>query len=99
MDGRSESSREPPGVLYRLKVDGRLGEARIRWLEAEEWAHSAGTTVLDVRVADQAELYGRLRRIADLNLRLLSCRRLEPDAETGTDSDSDTEPDTSGDSP
>jgi hypothetical protein len=32
-------------------------------------------TVLEVRVVDQSELHGRLRRIHDLNLTLVSLRR------------------------
>ena len=63
-------------VLYRLEVDGRISAAWVGWFEADTITTVDDHTVLVVRVADQAELYGRLRRIHDLNLRLISVSRI-----------------------
>lgn len=62
---------------FRVEVEGAVGRVAVDWLEAEPVGEGTGTTVLEVRVADQAELYGRLRRIHDLNLTLVSLRRLD----------------------
>ncbi len=66
-------------VLYRLEVGGRIPESWAGWFEADTITTVGDLTVLDVRVADQAELYGRLRRIHDLNLRLISVTRIGPE--------------------
>lgn len=58
-------------MLYRLVVAGRIGEGWVDWFGADDLTQEDDRTVLLVRVADQAELFGRLRRIQDLNLRLL----------------------------
>jgi hypothetical protein len=63
-------------VLYRLEVGGRIPASWVGWFEADTITTVEGLTTLDVRVADQAELYGRLRRIHDLNLRLISVTRI-----------------------
>lgn len=63
-------------VLYRLEVAGRVSPSWVAWFEADTITPAGDTTYLEVRVADQAELYGRLRRIHDLNLPLISLRRL-----------------------
>lgn len=63
-------------VLYRLAVGGRIPGSWAGWFEADTITTAQGLTTLDVRVADQAELYGRLRRIHDLNLRLISVTRI-----------------------
>ncbi|MFH1763499.1 MAG: hypothetical protein ABIF09_04825 [Gemmatimonadota bacterium] len=63
-------------VLYRLEVGGRIPASWAGWFEADTITMVGDLSVLDVRVADQAELYGRLRRIHDLNLRLISVTRI-----------------------
>ena len=63
-------------VLYRLEVGGRISASWAGWFEADTIRTVDDLTILDVRVADQAELYGRLRRIHDLNLRLISVTRI-----------------------
>lgn len=66
-------------LRYRLEVDGRVGPGWSAWFEADTVTSTGSSTLLQVRVADQSELYGRLRRIHDLNLRLVSLRRVDPD--------------------
>lgn len=70
MSGRRHD-RSRDTVLYRLVVAGRLEESWLDWFGADVVDPGDEETVLWVRVADQAELFGRLRRIHDLNLKLL----------------------------
>jgi hypothetical protein len=65
-------------VLYRVEVAGALAASWPEWFAADAGRTTGKNTVLDVRVADQAELLGRLRRVHDLNLRLISVTRIEP---------------------
>lgn len=66
-------------LTYRLEVEGRIGARWSDWFEADTLRVDGAVTVLEVRVADQSELYGRLRRIHDLNLRLRSVTRIDDD--------------------
>ena len=88
MVDRIEPSQGNRELVYRLEVEGSLNPTWNPWLEAESIVPAGSTTVLHVRVADQAELYGRLRRIHDLNLRLISlCRTDGPDAQKAENAD------------
>jgi len=58
-------------TTYRVLVAGPVGDGWAEWFDAERVVAGLGTTKIDVRVADQAELLGRLRRLHDLNLRIL----------------------------
>lgn len=62
---------------YEIKVKGRLDEGWSDYLEGFTIAYAAGTTTLVGAVRDQAALYGLLNRIRDLNLVLISARRLD----------------------
>jgi hypothetical protein len=64
-------------VSYEIKVQGRLDERWSDYLGGFEIAYAAGTTTLVGTVRDQAALYGLLNRIRDLNLVLVSARRLD----------------------
>lgn len=77
-------------MLYRLEIDGPVSDGWVDWFEADTVTPRGEHTVLDVRVADQAELYGRLRRIHDLNLRLVSVTRITGD-EAGNDPEQNVE--------
>ena len=68
-------------VLYRVVVAGTLASSSPEWFAADAVRTAGENTILDVRVADQAELLGRLRRAHDLNLRLISVTRVEPQPE------------------
>jgi hypothetical protein len=63
-------------MRYRLEVGGSVGASWCEWFEADTVTPAGDNTVLELRVADRAELYGRLRRIHDLNLRLISVTQL-----------------------
>lgn len=69
------------GRVYRLEVEGRIGQRWSGWFDADTIRVAGDRTILEVKVADQSELYGRLRRIHDLNLRLIAVTRLEPDSD------------------
>ena len=58
-------------AAYRFIVAGRIGDQWAEWFGADSVVSGSGTTKIVVRVADQAELFGRLRRLQDLNLQLL----------------------------
>ena len=75
---------ERGSVLYRVEVAGALAASWPEWFAAEAVRTVGENTILDVRVADQAEILGRLRRIHDLNLRLTSVTRVEQQAEKKT---------------
>lgn len=64
-------------LLYRLEIGGVVDRQWADWFGADSVRAAGGTTVLEVRVADQSELYGRLRRILDLNLKLISVTRVD----------------------
>lgn len=64
-------------ALYRLEVDGPVPASWADWFEADAIVSVGAHTALEVRVTDQSELYGRLRRIHDLNLRLVSVTLME----------------------
>jgi hypothetical protein len=80
----------PAGVHYAIRVAGVLDAARWSdWFDGWTFTTESGgdgaaaATVLTGPVADQAALHGLLVKIRDLNLTLLSVRRLPdpfPDA-------------------
>ena len=67
---------EPP-ARYEIRVDAVLGSRWSTWLEdLQVTSHAGGQTVIAGPVADQAALHGLLARIRDLNLPLISVRRI-----------------------
>lgn len=84
-----EQKEEGEGVLYRLEVQGAIRSDWSRWFGADTVTPAGPNTLIQVRVADQSDLYGRLRRIHDLNLQLVSVQRLDAPAREG---DSSAEP-------
>ena len=67
-------------VWYRIKVKGQLGDSWSGWFEDMAISSNSGETILTGPVADQAALHGLLIRIRDLNLTLLSVKRLAADS-------------------
>lgn len=61
---------------YRLVVEGQLGPEWRDWFAAETLDTGEETTVIELRIRDQAELHGVLRRVHDLHLRLVSLTRV-----------------------
>jgi hypothetical protein len=75
---------EGEAVLYRVEVAGVLAASWPEWFAADAVRTVGENTILDVWVADQAELLGRLRRVHDLNLRLISVTRKDQEADAKT---------------
>ena len=66
-----------PSVDYEIRVRGNLDERWSAWFESMVIRHEEGTTTLTGPVADQAALHGLLDKVRDLNLTLISVRRVE----------------------
>ncbi len=68
--------------LHEIRVQGRLDDRWVDWLEGLALTReNDGTTTLTGPLADQAALHGVLNTIRDLNLPIVSVRRVSPDAE------------------
>lgn len=68
----------PEGTYtYEIRIGGKLRETWSNWFENMKITYEKGATVLTGKVVDEAALRGILSRIWDLNLILISVRRLE----------------------
>jgi len=68
--------------IHEIRVQGRLDDRWVDWLEGLVLTRdNDGTTTLTGGLADQAALHGVLNTIRDLNLPIVSVRRVYPDAE------------------
>lgn len=74
-----EAGGDHDAMQYRLEVAGVIPPDWAGWFDADSVTPAVDATILTIRVADQSELYGRLRRIHDLNLRLISMTRVRPE--------------------
>jgi len=74
-------ARQDDAVTYRLEVADRVPATWRDRFGAHAMCRSGDNTVLEIRVRDQSELFGRLRRVHDLNLRLISVNLTEAEAE------------------
>lgn len=64
-------------ATYQIGVEGHLGGERAAWFEGLTIVlEEDGRTLLTGQIADQASLYGLLRRIRDLGMPLLSVGRV-----------------------
>lgn len=65
--------------LYQIRLAGQLGPQWADWFDGLTLTHAAnGDTLLTGPVADQAALYGLLKKVRDLGMPLLAVARLEP---------------------
>jgi hypothetical protein len=78
MGESDDSAREQPGsALHEIRVKGHLDDRWGHWAEGLTFGRgSDGTTILTVLLADQAALHGLLNRIRDLNVTIVSVRRV-----------------------
>ena len=80
---RRPDTKHPP-ELYEIMVQEHLDNLWGQWFEGmklsnvENGESGAACTLIRGYVADQAELHGLLIKIRDLNLTLLSLRRVHP---------------------
>jgi hypothetical protein len=72
-------SRPPTGdppTFYEIRVEGVLDGRWSSWFEGLQVTGGGGRTLIAGPVPDQAALHGLLARIRDLNLPLISVRRI-----------------------
>jgi hypothetical protein len=66
-------------VCYEVRVEGILDQRWSDWFDGLQiTGQPTGVTVIAGPVADQAALHGLLAKVRDLNLPLISIRRIEP---------------------
>ncbi len=74
---RNQNNPEQPKV-YQIRLKGHLGSQWSNWFDGLSISlEENGDTLLTGSVADQAALYGLLRRVRDAGLPLLSVTCLE----------------------
>ena len=61
---------------YEIKVNGCFGNQWSGWFEGMKVEPQGSVTTLIGQISDQAALHGLLMRIRDLNLVLISVRRI-----------------------
>ncbi len=81
MSSRSDSdTHEGQPSLYQLRLKGHLGAQWSNWFEGLTITlDDKGDTLVTGPVADQAALFGLLKKVRDLGLPLLSVNRVESD--------------------
>ena len=84
----SPTQRHDESTLHEVRVHGHLDDRWTQWAEGLTFTHeSDGTTTLTGPIADQAALHGLLNRIRDLNVPVVSVRRVDAGGENGQDSE------------
>lgn len=74
----AEMSPQQPAI-YQIRVRGHLGHRWSDWFEGLALtALDDGDTLLTGLVADQAALYGVLKKVRDLGVPLISVNRVRP---------------------
>src|SRR5437762_630663 len=86
MVAKDEStSRHDELALHEIRVQGHLDDRWAHWVEGLTLSReNDGTTTLTGPLADQAALHGLLNRIRDLNVPIVSVRRVGPDENRDT---------------
>lgn len=59
-------------VCYQIRVEGQLPAQWREWFDGLDITHENGETLLTGWLADQAALYGLLKKVRDLGLALVS---------------------------
>ena len=63
--------------IYEIQIDGHLDDRWADWFDGLQIEHNKdGYTTLHGPVADQSALHGFLSKIRDLNLKLISFKRV-----------------------
>jgi hypothetical protein len=80
MANERNPKRDPSApMVYQIRVTGQLGSEWTDWFEGLSITREDnGETLLSGPVADQAALYGLLRKVRDVGLPLLSVTRIKP---------------------
>jgi hypothetical protein len=77
-----------PATTYEIRIEGELDESWEEWFSSlavsvEYNADQPPTTTLTGAVADQSALRGTLCRLWDLNLNIISVRRIDEEKGSG----------------
>ena len=66
-------------MMYEIRLEGHLGPEWTDWFEGLTLTlEDNGESLLTCAVVDQAALYGLLRKVRDVGLRLVSIIHVEP---------------------
>jgi hypothetical protein len=68
-----------PPLVYQIRIEGHLGYPWTDRFEGLTITLDANDTLLTGPVIDQAALYGLLRKVRDLGMRLVSVNRIFSD--------------------
>ena len=92
---KQEDTHQPaaknPSEFYEIMVQGQLDSLWGQWFEGmtltnvENGESGVACTLIAGQVADQSALHGLLIKIRDLNLKLISVRRILPGTNTPVD--------------
>lgn len=75
----TQSPKRRTSAGYKLRVDGHLDEHWSTWFDGLTLIREDdGTTTLRGVVTDQAELYGLLMKVRDLDVTLISVEVIDP---------------------
>jgi hypothetical protein len=77
----AETNMETPPTRYEIRVAGHLSPQWVDWFEGLTITLEGGETRLTGLLADQAALYGLLKKVRDLGLSLLAVNQLPPEGE------------------
>jgi hypothetical protein len=73
-------------VVYEIRIGGRLGSQWMDWFEGLAISvEASGNTLITGPVADQAALFGLLKKVRDLGIPLVSVIPLETDQSEQSD--------------
>ncbi|MDX1415240.1 MAG: hypothetical protein R3293_13675 [Candidatus Promineifilaceae bacterium] len=73
MSDEQKSTNDPTPLIYQIRIKGHLGQRWANWLgDASITQAENGDTLITSPVADQAALFGLLRKVRDLGLPLIS---------------------------
>jgi hypothetical protein len=76
-NSKTESSQP---LIYQIRIEGRLGQQWMDWFDGLTITQEEdGDTLLTGPVADQAALFGLLKKVRDLGLPLVSVKRVQYD--------------------
>ena len=90
-EDKHRSTVKNPAEFYEILVQGQLDSLWGQWFEGmklsnvENGESGVACTLIAGQVADQSALHGLLIKIRDLNLKLISVRRILPGTNTPVD--------------
>jgi len=78
-DGEPNNETNQPKI-FQIRIKGHLGRRWANWFEGMSITlEDNGDTLITGPVADQAALFGMVKKVRDLGLPLISINRLYPD--------------------